>query len=242
MSITLYYGNNYSFFLEKKSLFQHRYLQLNPNISTELVIWVVLLWKTFKRRSRWKFKGILLYSRRSWARFFILKQPCIFEKVFDPLLLFLHYNSLFFSWLGHRYNYILWKIVLFNFDPRAILVLLPVFKCRGWVRLIPIELILKKYNFFLTSSLIVWCLDRMISGFLALTLVKFANSVNFSDDFSININPFLWIKLLLFEHRKMQHFILNFWVHEIVPWQALDVEVSQFGFYLNCSSHASTIL
>lgn len=69
---------------------------------------------------------------------------------------------------------------------------------------------MEKYNFFFSFSLVVRRLDGVISSLLALALVKFTDSVDFSNDFSVDFNPLFGVKLLLFKHRKMKHFILYF--------------------------------
>jgi hypothetical protein len=101
-------------------------------------------------------------------------------------------------------------LVFFYFDPGALLILLSIFEGGGRVRLVPVELVVEKYNFFFAFSLVVRRLDRVISSLLALALVEFADSVDFSNDFSVDFDPLLGVKLFLFEHRKMKHFILYF--------------------------------
>lgn len=140
-----------------------------------------------------------------------MKQPCIFEKVFDSLLFLLYDDSFLFSGLSNCNDYVLREgVFFFYFDPGAVLLLLSVLEGRGRVRLVPVKLVLEKYNFFLTFGLVVRRLDRVISGLLTLALVEFAGSVDFSDDFSIDVDPFLGVKLFFFKHGKMKHFVLHF--------------------------------
>ena len=141
-----------------------------------------------------------------------MQKTCVLQEILDPLFLLLHNNTFFgfrlidlnFVITFFRKLFLLWL----NLLSRA-LFLFAILKSGLIVTTISSHRGIKHNDFPFFLGAVGGCLNGVIPAFFAFPLVEFADGVDFPDNLSININPGVGVKLFLFQHGKVEHFILN---------------------------------
>ena len=164
------------------------------------MVWVVFLWVAFEGRPWRKFKAV--WDVDIW--FFILKKPSIFEKIFDSLFLILNNNGFFlFVWMNNFDSVLIILREAFLFGlylwPWTHLIFLAVLEGWWWVAdITSIDVVIKhdhlSFLFWFMTGRLYW----IVSSFFAFSFVHFIDGINFSDNFTINLNSWFRVKLFFF--------------------------------------------